>query len=149
MAAELAPVTHDRIASTLEALGLQYYREDGREPNEVRTAFTGLAVFFETQPQGFKVSSRWMATLEDEADIQLLRRKANELNRALPLVRIHPVVREDGTAVCIADAPFFASDGFSDEQIRQMLEFYFSVAHLMTREMRATFPHIEEIGPAS
>lgn len=145
MTAQLAPVTHDRIAATLDALNLQYYREDG----EVRTAFPALAVFFEVEPQGFKATARWMATLTEEGDIQLLRRKANELNRALPLVRTHPVVRPDETAVCVVEAPFFASDGFTDEQVRQMLEYFFSIIHHVAEEMRTTFPHIEELVPTS
>lgn len=144
MTAPLAPATHERIAATLTSMNLKYYTEEG---GEVRTAFPGLAVFFEVGDQGFKASARWMATLSGASDIYTLRTKANEMNRSLPLVRVHPVVREDGTAVVVTEAPFFAADGFTDGQLREMLEYFFSAIHHVADEMRKQFPRIEEMTP--
>lgn len=135
------PVSQDRIASTLEALDLKYYREDN---GEVRTAFPGLVVFFEVEKEGFKATSRWMAVVDRPEDVEKLRELANTLNRSLPLVRVHPVQREDGTAIAIVEAPFFSGDGFADEQLREMCEYFFSAIHHVASKLREAFPGREE-----
>lgn len=134
-------VTQDRIAATLEALDLKFYREDN---GEVRTAFPGLVVFFEVENEGFKATSRWMAVVDGPEDTERLRELANTLNRSLPLVRVHPVQRADGTAIAIMEAPFFSGDGFADEQLREMCEYFFSAIHHVAGKLREAFPGREE-----
>ncbi len=145
MAESLTPVTHDRLASTLEAMNLQYYRD---EDGDLRTAFPGLAVFFQVAEEGFKTSTRWMANLTKTEDIEKARLISNQLNQSLPLVRVHPVLRDDLTCVIVIEAPFFAREGATDEQLKQMLDFYFSVIHHVAAAMRGSFPDVEEITPA-
>lgn len=142
MTQQLAPATTERIGQTLDELNLKYFHG---EAGDIRTAFPGLAVFVEQQPQGFKASARWMAVLDTPKDIHDLRLKANEINRSLPLVRVHAVRRDDGTAVAIMEAPFFAIDGFTDAQLRSMLEYFFSAIHHVADLLRKQFPHVEEI----
>ncbi|OEY23763.1 hypothetical protein A0K93_03110 [Corynebacterium sp. BCW_4722] len=144
MTQQLAPANADRIAAVLDSLNLKYFRG---EVGDIRTAFPGLAVFLEEQPEGFKASARWMAVLEEPKDIYALRLKANEMNRFLPLVRVHAVQREDNTAVVIIEAPFFATDGFTDEQLSNMIEYFFSAIHHTADVMRKQFPHVEEMLP--
>lgn len=135
------PVTQERIASTLEGMDLKYFREDG---GEVRTAFPGLVVFFEVEREGFKATSRWMAVVDEPEDVEKLREFANVMNRTLPLVRVHPVQRQDGTAIAIMEAPFFSGDGFADTQLREMCEYFFSAIHHVAGQLRETFPGLEE-----
>ena len=134
-------VSQDRIASTLNAMDVKFYREGN---GEVRTAFPGLVVFFEVEKEGFKATSRWMAVLDQPADVEKLRELANSLNRSLPLVRVHPVQREDGTAIAIMEAPFFSGDGFADQQLREMCEYFFSAIHHVAGKLREASPGREE-----
>lgn len=144
MADTLAPVTHDRLASTLEAMNLQYYRD---EDGDIRTAFPALAVFFQVEKEGFKASTRWMATLTAREDIEKARLVANKLNQSLPLVRVHPVLRDDLTCVIVIEAPFFTREGVTDDQLTQMLDFYFTVINHVGAAMHGSFPDVEEITP--
>lgn len=141
MATTFAPVSQDRIAATLEAMDLKYFREDD---GDTRTAFPGLVVFFEVESEGFKATSRWMATASQPEDVETLCELSNHLNRSMPLVRVHPVRRDDGTAIAIIEAPFFSNDGFSDEQLQHMLEYFFSAIHHAAAQLREALPGLEE-----
>lgn len=146
MTATLAPVTQERIEAVLDALGLKHFRgEDG----QTHTAFPELVCFFQVADVGFKATTRWMATARDDKDIQTLRLMANDLNRAMPLVRTHPMVREDGTAIALVEAPFFAAPGVSDEQLRAMIEYYFSAIHHVKAQLGGQLAHIIDPRPES
>ena len=99
-------------------------------------------VFFQIEDFGFKVSTRWLATARSAEDIQTLRLESNTLNQMMMRIRLHPVVRADGTAVLLIEAPFFTTVGVTDQQLRQMLNFYFSGIHHVAEQMRGHLPHI-------
>lgn len=136
----MQPITQERIEHTLTAIGLQHFRSqhDGR----TRTAFPNLVCFIEIQDIGFKITTQWLATAKMNADKQNLRLSINQLNRSLPLLRAHPAQREDGGLVAMLEAPFFSSDGFSDEQLTAMLQFYFSVVHYAAQALEDNFSHL-------
>lgn len=137
----LAPITQERVEAQLDAFDLKYFRGDD---GNTRTAFPGLVCFFEFTDAGCKISSRWLGTAATPEDIETLRETANQLNRIIPLVRTHPILRSDDTAVAIIEAPLFATVGVTDEQLRQMLEFYFSSAHHVKGELKEALPHIDD-----
>lgn len=139
MAAPTA-ISQDRIAATLKSMGVQYFREDS---GEVRTAFPSLMVFFEVAEGGFKATARWLGIIEGD-DIETLRLRCNEINRTMPLVRVHPVRREDD-AVVLIDAPFFSNEGFTDEQVRAVLDYYFSAIHHVVNLLREALPDTSEL----
>lgn len=139
MAAHTA-ISHERIAATLKAMGLQYFQEDS---GEVRTAFPSLMVFFEVGNGGFKATARWLGIVKGD-DIQTLRLRCNEINRTMPLVRVHPVRREDD-AVAIIEATFFSNEGFSDEQLHGMLDYYFSAIHHVVNLLHEALPDTSEL----
>lgn len=143
--ATFAPVTQERIAATLEALDLKYFRDE--EKGDIRTAFPGLAIFFEVGEPGFKATARWMTIFNDPGEIAKLRVKANDMNRSLPLLRVHAITRNDNTAVAVMEAPFFARAGVTDTQLRQMIEFFFSIIHHCRDELKRTFPNAQDIEP--
>ena len=137
----LAPITQERIEAQLDAFDLKYFRgEDGN----TRTAFPGLVCFFEFTDAGCKISSRWLGTAATPEDIETLRATANELNRIIPLVRTHPILRSDDTAIAIIEAPLFATVGVTDGQLQQMLEYYFSSAHHVMAELKQALPHLDD-----
>ncbi|MBC3178634.1 YbjN domain-containing protein [Corynebacterium lujinxingii] len=146
MATAFPAISQDRIAATLKAMDLKYYQED---TGETRTAFPGLAVFFDVANEGFKASARWMATVRGADQVATFRTRCNEINRTMPLVRVHPVRRDDDTAVALIEAPFFSNDGFSDDQIREMLEYYFSAIHHIAQLLRDALPDVEETLPTN
>ena len=137
-----APVTQERIEEHLDALNLTHYR--GEEDGLTRTAFPGLVCFFIVDQAGFKVTTRWLALSDVSTQTQALRLECNELNRSLPLLRVHPVTREDATTVVLIEAPFFTSGAVSDGQLRKMLEFYFSGIHHVKERLEARFPQLAE-----
>lgn len=141
----MQPVTQERIEAALDALELQYFRSS--EDGLTRTAFPSIMCFFEVQDIGFKITSQWLGTAKMNADKQNLRLSINELNRSLPLLRAHPIQREDGGLVALFEAPFFSSDGFSDEQLQSMLQFYFSVMHYAVEALDENFAHIKDKHP--
>ena len=139
MTQTFAPVDQERIETVLDEFDLMYFRgEDGT----TRTAFPGLVVFFQIEDFGFKVSTRWLATARTDNDIETLRYESNTLNQMMMLIRLHPIVREDETAVLLIEAPFFTTAGVTDQQLRQMLSFYFSGIHHVAEQMRGHLPHI-------
>ena len=139
MSETLSPVTQERIEAQLDGFGLKHFRgEDG----ETTTAFPGLVCFFTVIDAGFKVSTRWMATARKPEQVQKLRYVANDLNAVVPLVRTHPIVREDETAVAVIEAPFFTTAGVTDSQLKSMLEFYFSAIHHIAEKLGKHVPGI-------
>lgn len=141
MATTLTPVTQERIEAQLDAFNLKHFRS---EEGLTHTAFPGLVVYFQVADFGFKASARWMATARTETDTRALRVKANEFNRAMPLVRTHPITRDDNTTVIIIEAPFLSNTGVTDEQLQAMLEFYFSAIHHIAGQLHEAFPQIED-----
>lgn len=139
MTQTFAPVDQERIEAVLDEFDLKHFRGDD---GTTRTAFPGLVVFFQIEDFGFKVSTRWLATARTAEDIQTLRYESNTLNQMMMLIRLHPIVREDETAVLLIEAPFFTTAGVTDEQLRQMLSFYFSGIHHVAEQMRGHLPHI-------
>lgn len=139
MTQTLAPVDQERIEAVLDEFDLKHFRGDD---GTTRTAFPGLVVFFQIEDFGFKVSTRWLATAREHDDIQVLRSETNLLNQMLMLIRVHPIIREDGTAVVLIEAPFFTTAGVTDEQLSQMLGFYFSEIHRISERLGAHMPQI-------
>lgn len=141
MSDRFRPVDQERIEAMLDGFKLKHLRgADGT----THTAFPGLVVFFHLENAGFKISARWLATAKTPADITGLRLAANELNRLLPLVRVHPVLRDDHTAVAIFEAPFFTPGGLSDEQLQAMLEFYFPAIHHIADTLNQQLPDLAD-----
>ncbi|MCP1388586.1 YbjN domain-containing protein [Corynebacterium sp. TA-R-1] len=140
----LTPITQERIEAQLDGFGLKHFRgEDGT----TTTAFPGLVCFFQITDAGFKISTRWLATARTQDEVQALRIAANDINRSVPLVRTHPITREDGTAVALIEAPFFTTLGASDEQLKKMLEFYFSAIHHVAAQLTERVPNIVDPQP--
>lgn len=137
----LPPVTQERIEERLDGFGLKHFRDD---EGMTVTAFPGLACFFVVNESGFKVTTRWMATARSAEDVRTLRLAANDLNQVLPLVRVHPIVRDDNSAVALIEAPFFTAGGATDEQLTAMLEFYFSAIHHVASELTGRLPGISD-----
>ncbi len=146
MSDRFTPVDQERIEAMLDGFNLKHFRgEDGT----THTAFPGLVVFFHLESAGFKISTRWLATAKTAEEITALRLAANELNRLMPLVRVHPVLREDHTAVAIFEAPFFTPGGLTDEQLQSMLEFYFSAIHHMADQLNQELPDLTDPLPGT
>lgn len=141
MTETFTPVDQERIEAVLDGFNLKHFRGDD---GTTRTAFPGLVLFFQIAEFGFKISTRWMATVRSAEDIQTLRIESNNLNRAMPLIRLHPITRDDGTAVLLIEAPFFTTVGVTDDQLREMLSFYFSGIHHVADQMRGHLPHISD-----
>ena len=123
------PVTTERIFSALDRLGVEHARATDGSPC-VRVA--GLVCFFRADPSPspvfLRASGRWLATARTRDDVTRLRLAINEVNRAVPLVRVHPVLRRDGSALAVLDAAFFTNGAASDAQVCGMLEFFFAAA---------------------
>ncbi|QPK84096.1 YbjN domain-containing protein [Corynebacterium qintianiae] len=137
-----APVTQERIEGHLDTLNLTHFR--GESDGLTRTGFPGLVCFFQVEDAGFKVTARWLPICDTNADALELRLVVNELNRSLPLVRVHPVRREDGSTVVLIEAPFFTSGAVSDEQFAAMIEFYFSAIHHVKAQLEKRLPQLAE-----
>lgn len=134
------PVTQERLERHLDTLNLTHFR--GESDGLTRTGFPGLVCFFQVEDAGFKVTTRWLAVSDTDADTLELRLLCNELNRSLPLVRVHPVVRPDQTTVVLMEAPFFTSGAVSDEQLANMIGFYFSAIHHVKDRLEAGMPQL-------
>lgn len=142
---ELTPLTQERIEAQLDAFGLKHFRGDD---GLTRTAFPGLVCFFNIEPEGFQVTTRWLGTAQSVEDAATMRLFANELNRRMPLVRTRRHTREDGTAIVLFEGAFFTDPGVADSQLAGMLEFYFSAIHHMAEEFRGALPHLDDTLPA-
>lgn len=134
----LAPVTQSRMERHLDELNLTHFR--GESDGLTRTGFPGLVCFFQFEEVGYKITARWLPVCGDDTTAAALRRTVNELNRSLPLVRAHPVRRDDGTTVVLAEAPFFTSGGIDDEQLAQQVAFFFSTIHHVKDVLERKFP---------
>ena len=137
----LAPITQERVEAQLDGFNLQYFRD---EQGMTVTAFPGMVSFAEFADAGAKITTRWMGTITGDEDTRSIRERANELNSFIPLVRVHPVSRADGSTVVLMEAPLFSTVGVTDSQLRSMLELYFSTTHHLLGELRKALPHISD-----
>ncbi|SDL68948.1 Putative sensory transduction regulator [Corynebacterium mycetoides] len=140
------PVTQERIEALLDSLDLTHFR--GESDGLTRTGFPGLVCFFQVEEAGFKITTRWLPVASAEDETAELRGVVNDLNRSLPLVRVHPVRREDGTTVVLIEAPFFTSGSLDDAQLTRMVEFYFSAIHHVKGQLEKRVPQLAAKGDA-
>lgn len=136
----LSPITQERIEAQLDANNLKHFRSD---EGMTETAFPGLVVFFQVSEVGFKATARWIPVVSGDADTRTARELANHLNASLPLVRTHAVRRDDATTVVLIEAPFFTTDGATDGQLKDMLDFYFSAIHHVMGQLDQALPHLK------
>ncbi|PAT08832.1 YbjN domain-containing protein [Corynebacterium hadale] len=125
-----APITQERVEATLDELGLKHYRSESDDMTV--TAFPSAVCFFRFDGDMFNIVARWLGTARTEEDKQALRRCVNTINRSLPRLRIHPTPWEDDAMLAFVDSPFFPSGGAEDEQLKRMLDFYFSMLRYAT-----------------
>ena len=141
VAEALTPITQERVEAQLTGFGLQHFRND---EGLTVTAFPGMVSFFEFADAGCKITTRWLGAVESQDDTRTLHLRANELNRFIPVLRVHPMTRSDGSTIALMEAPLFATFGVSDSQLTAMLEFYFSTVHQLQAELRKALPHIPD-----
>lgn len=125
-----APITQERVEATLDELGLKHYRSESDDMTV--TAFPSAVCFFRFDGDMFNIVARWLGTARTEEDKQALRRCVNTINRSLPRLRIHPTPWEDDALLAFVDSPFFPNGGAEDEQLKRMLDFYFSMLRYAT-----------------
>lgn len=133
------PVTQERIEQALSSLNLAFQRD--KDDNTV-LSLEELVCAFGVFENHFTGLANWRGIANNEEDGYQLRLAINEVNKKVPTMRTHARKFED-KVFPQGMVTFPTSHGVSDEQLRIMLDRFFSSAHDMAALLHGFVGHLK------
>lgn len=136
---EYPAVTQERIEQALTSLELNFERD---EDGDTVLGFEELVCFFGVNDNNFVGWANWRGAATTEEDIAQLHLVINEVNKEVPMLRTS--AREGEAGVWPQGFTLFPTpEGVSDEQLKNMLDYFFYASHFMAAMLSEHIGHIK------